>query len=321
MTTDYDYQIETDSTEVIPSTPVGQLPSDECPPRPSKRRCIEVSSEEDQDRNTRILPDPVPIVPGPGGPNPAKNWSFTLNNPTEIEISDILTTLRAICEKWAMQEETGENGTEHLQGALTFKTKQRPLGVFKCKRIHWEVTRNVNAAYEYVQKGETRTGRQWKSWVTLEPPELRGWQIVLKERLLPTFQIRNIYWFWEPVGGIGKSTLVRNLCMTKECMMVAGKNADMKQGVVAWQHAKGEGPELIIVDIPRSAGQYLSYSGVEEISNGCFFSPKYESGMCIVRQPIVLCFANERPKMEEMSKDRWQIYRIDTELQECVKCP
>ena len=122
---------------------------------------------------------------------------------------------------------------------------------------------------------------------------------------------RSVYWLWEPDGGVGKSMLVRYLCMSMRALLVSGKDSDIKHGVVSFKEASGEGPELVIVDCPRSSVGYVSYSGIEQVANGCFFSSKYESAMCITTQPKILCFANEPPNVERMSLDRWQIYRIN----------
>jgi hypothetical protein len=246
--------------------------------------------------------------------SPAKNWSFTLNNHTEEQTQRVLEIMRKECGKWAMQEEKGSEGTPHLQGTLIFYKKNRPMSVFKdFKEIHWEVTRNVAAAFNYVQKEESRNGRRWTSWVTLEPPQVYGWQEKVVD-MIPEMKPRNIYWFMEARGGIGKSTLVKNLCMTKEAMMVDGNAGDMKYAVQQWLEKKGEGPELIIVDLPRSK-HHVSYPGWECILNGCFLSTKYEAGMVIVRNPIFIVFANRTPDYEEMSRDRWQVYEIEAEHQ------
>lgn len=252
--------------------------------------------------------------------NPAKNWSFTLNNHEQKDIDACLASFAKSCSKWAFQEETGENGTKHLQGALTLYTKGRPLTEFPhMNKAHWEVTKNVAASYNYVTKDATRTGGRWTSWEILEPPEIYGWQEQLVEQMLPEMTSRNVYWFMESKGGVGKSTLVRYLCMTREAMMVGGKAADMKYGVQAWKESKGSGPEIVIIDVPRSYQDYLCYAGIEEVANGCFFSSKYEGGMCIVRHPIIIVFANQMPDTSKMSMDRWQLYEIEAEKQRCRK--
>jgi hypothetical protein len=136
--------------------------------------------------------------------------------------------------------------------------------------------------------------------------------------LLDTFVHRNVYWFWESKGGVGKSMLVRYLCMSCKALLVSGKDGDIKHGVAAYLENTGQGPDIILVDVPRSSVGYLSYSGIEQVANGCFFSSKYESQMVVTRYPKIVCFANERPNYERMSADRWQVYHINAADQRLV---
>jgi hypothetical protein len=136
------------------------------------------------------------------------------------------------------------------------------------------------------------------------------WQLKVLEYCKDTSD-RTIYWIWESVGNVGKSSLVKYLCKHKRALLVSGKGSDIKYGVVKFFERHGFYPELIAVDIPRTLRDYVSYSAIEEIKNGCFFSGKYESDMCLFNSPVVICFANSRPEVEKMSKDRWQIRRIE----------
>jgi len=102
--------------------------------------------------------------------SPAKHWVFTLNNHTQMNIDFIMQC--SSIDQLSMQEETGEQGTPHLQGYIKFKTKLRPLSVFRSSSIaakaHWEKCKNISAAIEYTQKAETRTGRQFVKGLRIE---------------------------------------------------------------------------------------------------------------------------------------------------------
>lgn len=84
-----------------------------------------------------------------------RNWCFTLNNYTPEEVKSL-----AQQESYLFQEETGENGTPHLQGLLSFKN---PMSLSSLKRIngraHWEPCRNKIASIQYCCKESTRTGK------------------------------------------------------------------------------------------------------------------------------------------------------------------
>lgn len=85
----------------------------------------------------------------------ARNWVFTLNNYTQDEIKEL-----AQQESYLFQEETGENGTPHLQGMLMFKN---PMSLSSMKKIngraHWEPCKNKIASIQYCSKERTRTGQ------------------------------------------------------------------------------------------------------------------------------------------------------------------
>jgi len=87
----------------------------------------------------------------------ARNWSITLNNPTEEELEVWRTaTQHHWVKETRGQLEQGENGTRHVQGLM----RTEPVAWTRVKRLlpraHVEVARNVFALERYVQKRETR---------------------------------------------------------------------------------------------------------------------------------------------------------------------
>ena len=63
-------------------------------------------------------------------------------------------------------------------------------------------------------------------------------------------------------------------------MVLGGKSADMKNGVVEYQKNNTCLPEIVVLNIPRSFNSdYLSYTGIEEVKDMFFNSGKYEGGM------------------------------------------
>jgi len=85
----------------------------------------------------------------------AKNWCFTLNNPTEDETSALLHAAAAT-EYIVWGRETGEGGTPHLQGYVIFPAAIRLATVknrLGSQRFHLEVTRgSPQQAAEYCKK-------------------------------------------------------------------------------------------------------------------------------------------------------------------------
>ena len=55
----------------------------------------------------------------------------------------------------------------------------------------------------------------------------------------------------------------------------------------------------------------MSYIAIEGIKDGCFFSAKYEAGMCVYNPPHVMVFANKAPELTMLSSDRWVVKCLD----------
>jgi len=249
--------------------------------------------------------------------NQCKNWFFTLNNYTLSDIETIDTTFKRLCKTYIFQEETGSNGTPHLQGSIILKKKMRWSEFKLNKNIHWEKTRNSSASIDYCCKVETRTGN---IYTNIEQPEeiecikkeqLKEWQKEFVEWCQTKPEPRTIIWAVDKEGNKGKSELCRYLCINHKAICIAGKCNDMKYGIMKYIEKNKRGPKIILIDLPRTYdNEYLSYTGIEEIKNGMFYNTKYESEQVIFNRPHVIIFSNDEPKKESLSKDRWKIMHL-----------
>lgn len=245
--------------------------------------------------------------------SPAKRWCFTWNNYPE-DWETFLEAAKSKLSDWIVGQEVGsECQTPHLQGYIEFSKKDRPMSALKWpKEIHWELAkydRAHNVKYcskdgKYVCSPACKPPRPLKL-IT----ELNEWQQDVVNLVEQEPDDRTIHWFWEPVGGVGKSALCKLLCAKYGAIICAGKAADMKHQI-SEVCKNGSPPTVVIFDVPRSNQQYISYTGIEEIKNGCFASSKYESGMVVMNCPHVFVFANDEPDRQAMSADRWDIRRI-----------
>ncbi len=84
-------------------------------------------------------------------PSPAKDWCFTINNPSDGHWEKLF--------QWdykylVFQLELGESGTPHMQGFIQFQEKIRLTGLKKlCKHAHWEKRKGtVEEAVHYCKK-------------------------------------------------------------------------------------------------------------------------------------------------------------------------
>lgn len=249
---------------------------------------------------------------------PAKYWCFVLNNYQNTDIDLFKKIPSSKVPRLVFQEEIGENGTPHLQGALMFKTKGRPFTLLPHRRTHWEnkmKNSTVPQLFNYACKKDTRVGeiyaRGWELPYELTLKELFYWEkdIIGELKLLP--DDRKINWIWESEGGVGKTTFQKWIfCNYQKVVVLSGKASDMKNGIINYQAENGYLPTIVLINVPRSNIEYLSFQGIEEIKDMFFFSGKYEGGMVCNRSPHVYIFANSAPDKEKMSKDRWKVRQI-----------
>lgn len=113
--------------------------------------------------------------------------------------------------------------------------------------------------------------------------------------------------------------LAQHLVREFNAVIASGKKADVfNQALIhsqSYLHIK-----VAVMDVPREAQDYVHYGTIEQLKNGMIYSGKYEGGIWSQardKSPHIVCFSNDRPKTEKMSKDRWHIYKINgQELEE-----
>lgn len=131
------------------------------------------------------------------------------------------------------------------------------------------------------------------------------WQRAAMHILEQEASTRHIHWFVDRMGNTGKTHFARYITDTnpgKVYYSVGGKFADC-----AFAYA---GEEIVILDYPRSAEQFVQYTFLECLINGWLTISKYES--CTIRFPTpkILVFANFEPDKSKLSADRWDIHHI-----------
>ncbi len=256
---------------------------------------------------------------GEGAGLKSRNWFLTWNNHTTESIGDLLDIPGLI--KYMIQEEKGEEtGTLHLQGVMCFKHEKSWKKLREIAEIYWKPCRNVMAARNYCSKRETASGERWSKGfkvqtVVIDPlagKTLYDWQQETLDYVNGDIDLRKIRWIWSEEGNRGKSSLIKHMCLKLGAYMFGGKMGDAKYALAEMQAKGKELPKIMVMDIPRAQGNKISYSTLEEIKNGCFFSSKYESKMVLTNIPHIIVMANKGPKEEDMSEDRWDIQRVDT---------
>ena len=145
---------------------------------------------------------------------------------------------------------------------------------------------------------------------------LYPWQrALLAEYLHETNQHnRDVIWITDPKGWAGKTEFSRYLRYNYGAMIIGGKAADLKFAIKNHFDTANRYPTLIILDVSRADRSLVSYSGLEDVKDGMFFSTKYESGSLTTSYtPHVIVMANFSPDRDKLSADRWREYVISKE--------
>ena len=123
---------------------------------------------------------------------------------------------------------------------------------------------------------------------------------------------RTIHWYYDLQGNIGKTTFAKYLTLNFGAVPLGGKAADCRNGIVQYAKTnKGNTPEVVVVNIPRSfKKKYVSYEAFENIKDMYFFSGKYEGGVICGNCPHLFIFANNEPNYTKLSNDRWNVVDI-----------
>lgn len=253
--------------------------------------------------------------------SPSLRWIFTLHNYTAENIRELNETYKnpdsSNSSKYIIfSEETGsEDETPHLQGYIEFSRKIRPVGKFNTNKISWrkaKCARDKNIIYIKKEGGTVyMNGRKMRKPKVLKYDQLYDWQKKFVAICDTEPNDRDLYWIWESKGCTGKTQLCKYIVEHYNAMVISGSAKDMKQGIRGWINETGFAPDILVINIPRSKSvEYVSYTGIEEIKDGLFFSQKYEGKMEHIPNPHIFVFANEKPLVDEMSKDRWKITHL-----------
>jgi len=261
-------------------------------------------------------------------PSQSQYWCFTHNN-YKIEDMEILEmTFKKMDCAYIFQEEVGapeeeNSGTPHLQGYFEFRGRRGRWSELKLPfNPHFEKRKGTRMQnIKYCSKDYTHIGTPRHFSPDLKPPrpikvlaehELRDWQKGVVSVIDSEPDDRTLHWIWSEAGNLGKTTFCKYLTMKHGAIPLAGKGADVRNGVVTHITQNGTTPELIVVPIPRSfSKQYLSYEALENCKDMYFYSGKYEGGAVCGNCPHVFVFANFPPDEEAMSTDRWRVWQID----------
>lgn len=276
-----------------------------------------------------------------------RRWTFTLNNYTEEEVCNLKNDCKATYMIFG-KEVAPTTGTPHLQGYVEWKRKRDWKSIRKNYPRMWCIPSKGNAQEnkvycdklkkdDFFENGEPMkdhggkregSGRTPKEEVTPFRDVLRRmvledykdvvwnwWQEEVLELVEKGDGKRTIHWFWEPEGNAGKTYLCKFIeASMKGIVVVDGKKDNIFNQVNTMINSE-EQPLVCLMDIPRTIVDNIHLGTIEALKNGFLYAGKYEGGKCNFPSPVVVCFANQPPQVEELSKDRWNIVNISSNLE------
>lgn len=140
---------------------------------------------------------------------------------------------------------------------------------------------------------------------------LRGCQPDIEKLILESGD-RDILWFFEPGGNVGKTFITKYMAVHHGCIPFAGSGGIANYIYTLAQYIMaGDEPDVVLVDLPRTMCDRKNvYSLIEMVKNGLVTNEKYISGCLVFIEPKVCVFANVPPDTERLSHDRWKIFEI-----------
>lgn len=246
---------------------------------------------------------------------------------TEENRDKICKVLQRISDKYIFQAELtiNEQGEEnpHFQGyfhtkkAIRSKQLARELNSqLNGVEIQPASTNGIEALRNYCMKDESRTAGPWADriiyrgadlWPESKMPE---WQQQMITKFNQPPGDRKMIWIYDPIGNNGKTKFIKYLVYKKDAVGLAyGHSTDVlnlvskldNKRIYAWNLTRSKPANLSELDL---------YSAMESVKDGFFINLKYETKQVLMNPPHVMVCANHKPRAEQISIDRWELYEI-----------
>lgn len=247
-------------------------------------------------------------------PKSLRRLCFTLNNPNDTAISDIIEKCENRNYFYCIGNEVGEQGTPHLQGYIEFpnpKLWQTCINLLPGAHIiRCKGTRKQNLIY-CKKDGDFRCNfpvpLEEQVLAEYASVEWRPWQQEVLDMYVTTPDNRSVHWYTDILGNNGKSFLTRYLVVKENVLVANGKKCDVFHQVAKRLENEDEQKpfKMVILDIPRHQQEFTNYGLLEELKNGLIVSGKYEGGTFVFPSPHVVVMSNSHPDWTKFSNDRW----------------
>lgn len=259
--------------------------------------------------------------------NQLYRWSITYFGDME-EQENVQKCLDTIAKDYIFQlEKCPTTGNFHFQCFVKLKKKRRCkelcklLNGMSLKGATCSPAMDTSALSTYCMKENTRVEGPWSNkpiylgedLITIDM--MYPWQKKILAKIAFRAHDRKIEWYYDPIGGVGKSAISKYLYFHHDIItLTIGKASDVLNLVY-----KLQGRKMYIFDISRTVTQGTMtelYAAMEAVKNGYFVNTKYDTGVCCMARPHVIVFSNKLPKLSALSQDRWDIFDMSQKSQE-----
>lgn len=280
----------------------------------------------------------------------AVHWCFRVSVSKCPSVQGFVQSIQGFAAEFVFQEEEGSNShkVRHFQGCFSLPKKMLATAVwkalfsfipqesFKCG-AEYLTPMNSTRAIDYCCKDDTRKAGPWGTedylarqgvyderqaaeMGIISTVGLPTWAHWILELISGRADKRTIHWFWSKKGGIGKTSLAKLICFKNKKSLFVG-NGTARHIKSAIFKSK---PEVVIMGLPRETDtSCVSYRTLEEVKDGLFFSGfgTETTGMVVMKCPHIVVLANNPPKVERMSADRWHIVELGAFHEELLGLP
>ena len=214
----------------------------------------------------------------------------------------------------------------------TIDEKALEITALKINKEYEEKVELGKALYKILNKGvvqEESFPPEWQKALDLylkqghqidhETVVLKPWQMELMKHI-DNPSDRKILWVQGEKCGEGKTWFQKYVqsLLGRRRVVAGGINIHSNSASIA--HALSKRPlattDIFLFNIgkARNREQEVNYSFIEDLKDGNVFASKYDSKELMIKVPnIVMVFSNSTPDVEELARDRWEIFSIEND--------
>lgn len=249
--------------------------------------------------------------------NALYKYDFVINNYTEDEVCQVITTLKKIAKKGGFGKEIGDEcKTPHLQGFISLKRKLRITAITKLagfERASLRATRNEKALIDYCMKDNCffKIGFPKPLKVITE---LRPFQKTIEEMCCEEPDNRSINIVIDESTNMGKTQFSKYMVYKHQAIVfTAGEASDIACQLAQELENGRDLNEVTIMIFNYSENARINMKPLENVKDGLMTSPKYKTSTIVFNSPHVWVFCNEEPYsiVNSKRKNVWKLWSIN----------